>query len=87
MKKTPLMKAGYAAQAPQTRDLAYWANLAAELTDLWTETRAVAMNVWSSLKTVWNLGLQIVQLVTALIPVVRTIAKKWLDVVRINTQK
>jgi hypothetical protein len=87
MKKTQLMKVGYAAEAPQARDLAYWANLAAELTDLWTETRRVGLAVWDSLKTIWNLGVQIVQLVTALIPVVRTVAKKWLDFVRANTQK
>lgn len=68
-------KEGYYAEFAGKKDLTYWANLWAELQDTWWETKELIV-------TAWNLSLQIVELVTALIPLVRTIIKKWLDAIR-----
>ena len=91
--KQKLMKVGYAAQAPVGADLSYWANLAAEITDLWGETKQVLAGVWTAvvaiwgiLKQIWNLVLQVIQMVTAIVPIVRTLVKRWLDFIRFARQ-
>jgi hypothetical protein len=81
-KKTQLIKVGYRAEAPVKADLSYWANLAAEALDLWDETVVAAQQVWGTLKAAYNLVLQAVGLVTALIPIVRSFMKRWLDIIR-----
>ena len=70
-----MVKNGYNAEMPKVGDMTYWENLIAEIKDTWWETKDLIL-------AVWNTVLQIIELVTAIVPVVRTLFKKWIDALR-----
>jgi len=76
------VKSGYHAEAVKGVDLNYFANLWAEVKDTYLETRDLVVDIWFMVKQIYNLVLQIVELVTAIIPIFRSVAKRWIDVIR-----